>query len=59
MGSIQRKVVLIVAVLLLAVACGKGKDEDKKKPSNKWDKMEWNEGKWGAVETHSYQVLIA
>ena len=58
MRSIQRKIVLVVAVLLLAVACGKGSD-DKKKPSNKWDKMDWDKGKWGAVESHSYRISIA
>jgi hypothetical protein len=43
------------------VACDAtgGDDDDEKMPSNKWDTMEWDEGKWGAVEPQSNHPAIA
>jgi hypothetical protein len=61
MKNVHRKVVILVSVLLLAVACDAtgGDDGDEKMPSNKWDTMEWDEAKWGAVEPQSNHPAIA
>ena len=61
MKNVHRKVVILVSVLLLAVACDAtgGDDDDEKMPSNKWDTMGWDEGKWGAVEPQSNHPAIA
>jgi len=60
MKNVHRKVVILVSVLLLAVACdATGGADDEKMPSNKWDTMEWDERKWGAVEPQSNHPAIA
>ena len=55
MRSLQRRVVLVVAVLLLAVGCGNfGKDNDEDESSDRWDTMKWDEGTWGQVDTSAF-----
>ena len=46
----KRKIFIFALTMLFGLmlsACGGGGDDDTNATSNQWDKMSWDQGKWG------------
>ena len=60
-GSPRARLVLVLTLLIalfFVTGCGSDGNDDEE-PSNKWDEIRWDEGKWGSVTTSPYSVLIS